>query len=627
MFGRKKEITQKFIEQTKEEVEIKNDNDEPKKEKIEDNLQPKDSDNFIFYGENNKFSKQLEIYATLKDPQEKIQKDKLVLILIDSTSSIEYLSMKICEKFSQFPEYQKLNGLRAINLTKLNDEKNLPNEGKVEDVLRNGDIIYLDLISNDIWIKVIINMFNVINKNSKLIVSMDVKIRNELTFKHLRYKLLKSGIMCFLDKYSKSENNFHYVVSELNLSTSVNGNIDENKLKTIDDMTIKQLFNFKSSIKLEIKFFPLEFILFQKLKILSVPKEVLEKNPLWNKFKQLRFRELLNIKKYQKEKIYIFNYFKKLFENKESLPKCYIYSIDEDININKSEHSSRYASENIINNSDNKDLDESENLRLSQYNNQFNKSIFNWSDIEKSSDIINISSIIKETERMALFILPPKQERQDEIIIDSNKTKRQRKNRKITSKNLNFNLSEFEIGIISEENDEEFSGDTIEKRGKNKRKTSDFNYKNNLASKSLKNLNFEIIDKENEIEDDNIYSNLKPKKLKMSLHHRKHLCEDFDKFFEKEKFLENITEIYLISIEKGVLEKCIIPNFRNLKIEEKKIKTMNKKRKRKKLVDFSILYKSVFSIGRLNIELGIFSIFVLGILIFFSYLLADTYYR
>ena len=606
-------------------MEIKNDNDEPKKEKIEDNLQPKDSDNFIFYGENNKFSKQLEIYATLKDPQEKIQKDKLVLILIDSTSSIEYLSMKICEKFSQFPEYQKLNGLRAINLTKLNDEKNLPNEGKVEDVLRNGDIIYLDLISNDIWIKVIINMFNVINKNSKLIVSMDVKIRNELTFKHLRYKLLKSGIMCFLDKYSKSENNFHYVVSELNLSTSVNGNIDENKLKTIDDMTIKQLFNFKSSIKLEIKFFPLEFILFQKLKILSVPKEVLEKNPLWNKFKQLRFRELLNIKKYQKEKKYIFNYFKKLFENKESLSKCYIYSIDEDININKSEHSSRYASENIINNSDDKDLDESENLRLSQYNNQFNKSIFNWSDIEKSSDIINTSSIIKETERMALFILPPKQERQDEIIIDSNKTKRQRKNRKITSKNLNFNLSEFEIGIISEENDEEFSGDTIEKRGKNKRKTSDFNYKNNLASKSLKNLNFEIIDKENEIEDDNIYSNLKPK-LKMSLHHRKHLCEDFDKFFEKEKFLENITEIYLISIEKGVLEKCIIPNFRNLKIEEKKIKTMNKKRKRKKLVDFSILYKSVFSIGRLNIELGIFSIFVLGILIFFSYLLADTYY-
>ena len=129
--------------------------DEPKKEKIENRLDSKDSDNFIFYGENSKFSKQLEIYATLKDSQEKIQKDKLVLTVIDSSASIEYLSMKICENFSQFPEYQNLEGLRAINLTKIKEEKNLPPEEKVENVLRNGDIIYLDLISNEIWIKVI----------------------------------------------------------------------------------------------------------------------------------------------------------------------------------------------------------------------------------------------------------------------------------------------------------------------------------------------------------------------------------------------------------------------------------------------------------------------------------------
>ena len=44
--------------------------------------------------------------------------------------------------------------------------------------------------------------------------------------------------------------------------TSIHGSIDENKLKSIDDLPIRQLFNFKSSIKLDIKFFPLEFILF-----------------------------------------------------------------------------------------------------------------------------------------------------------------------------------------------------------------------------------------------------------------------------------------------------------------------------------------------------------------------------
>ena len=138
MFGRKKEITQKFIEK-KDEQDNSSIKDESKKDKLDNSLQSKNADdNFIFYGSNNKFAKQIEIYATLKDPQEKIQKDNLVMILIDSTSSIEYLSLKICESFSQYPEYQGLEGLRAINLTKMNDEKSLPQEGKVEDLLRNG---------------------------------------------------------------------------------------------------------------------------------------------------------------------------------------------------------------------------------------------------------------------------------------------------------------------------------------------------------------------------------------------------------------------------------------------------------------------------------------------------------
>ena len=294
MFGRKKEITQKFIEKT-DEQDNSSIKDESKKDKLDNSLQSKNADdNFIFYGSNNKFAKQIEIYATLKDPQEKIQKDNLVMILIDSTSSIEYLSLKICESFSQYPEYQGLEGLRAINLTKMNDEKSLPQEGKVEDLLRNGDIIYLDLVSNEIWIKVVMNMTSVINKHFKLIISLDVKIKNETTFKQLRYKLLKCGIMCYLDKRSKSEHHFHNVVSDFKIWTSVHGNVDENKLKNIDDMTVKQLFSFKSSVKLEIKFFPLEFILFQKLKILSIPKDIIKKNVSLQKFKQLKFRELLN---------------------------------------------------------------------------------------------------------------------------------------------------------------------------------------------------------------------------------------------------------------------------------------------------------------------------------------------
>ena len=633
MFGHKKEITQKFIEKANDERENPEEKDEPKKEKIENRLDSKDSDNFIFYGENSKFSKQLEIYATLKDSQEKIQKDKLVLTVIDSSASIEYLSMKICENFSQFPEYQNLEGLRAINLTKINDEKNLPPEEKVENVLRNGDIIYLDLISNEIWIKVIFNMTSVINKNSKLIVSMDVKIKNEITFRQLRYKLMKSGIICFLDKCNKSDNLFHYVISELNISTSVHGNIDDKKLRSIDELTIKQLFNFKSSMKLEIKFFPLEFILFQKLKILSIPKALNKKSMLWEKFKQLRFRELLNNKKYQKEKKYIFDFFKNLFKTKDSLPKCYIYSLEEDLNANTTENNIEKVSENIINNSETGGLEESENIKMNQSNNIFNKSLFNWSEMGKSSlENINISSIGDDLEKIALIILPPKQEEKNEIVPNPNpkkSKKRRSKNRKSTDRNYKLNFSDLEFGIISEENDEDASDDKTLKEG-NKRKISDYNYTDKNTFKSEKKLSFEFLDKDNDMDDNNIYINLKPKnsnkKGKKHSAIKRNLCDDFEKFFEKEKFLDFLTGLYLIFIEKGVLEKSTIPEFRKLKIDEKKINSLNKRRKKKKLVDYSAIYESIFSVKRLNIELGVFSIFILIFLMIFSYLLSNTYY-
>lgn len=633
MFGHKKEITQKFIEKANDERENPEEKDEPKKEKIENRLDSKDSDNFIFYGENSKFSKQLEIYATLKDSQEKIQKDKLVLTVIDSSASIEYLSMKICENFSQFPEYQNLEGLRAINLTKINDEKNLPPEEKVENVLRNGDIIYLDLISNEIWIKVIFNMTSVINKNSKLIVSMDVKIKNEITFRQLRYKLMKSGIICFLDKCNKSDNLFHYVISELNISTSVHGNIDDKKLRSIDEMMIKQLFNFKSSMKLEIKFFPLEFILFQKLKILSIPKALNKKSILWEKFKQLRFRELLNNKKYQKEKKYIFDFFKILFKTKDSLPKCYIYSLEEDLNANTTENNIEKVSENIINNSETGGLEESENIKMNQSNNIFNKSLFNWSEMGKSSlENINISSIGDDLEKIALIILPPKQEEKNEIVPNPNpkkSKKRRSKNRKSTDRNYKLNFSDLEFGIISEENDEDASDDKTLNEG-NKRKISDYNYTDKNTFKSEKKLSFEFLDKDNDMDDNNIYINLKPKnsnkKGKKHSSIKRNLCDDFEKFFEKEKFLDFLTGLYLIFIEKGVLEKSTIPEFRKLKIDVKKINSLNKRRKKKKLVDYSAIYESIFSVKRLNIELGVFSTFILIFLMIFSYLLSNTYY-
>ena len=206
--------------------------------------------------------------------------------------------------------------------------------------------------------------------------------------------------------------------------------------------------------------------------------------------------------------------------------------------------------------------------------------------------------------------------------------------RKSTSKNTNMLFNDLEIGIISEENDDDLSDNTSsDGYNKKSRKVSDFNYNQNSYRPQNK-LNFEILNKDdNEVDDE--YNNLKIKfsDRKMSKDRKKNqssikrnLCEEFDKYFEKDKFFDDLHELYLIDIERGVLEKSTIPNFRNLKIEEKKIKMLNKRRKKKKYIDYSVVYQTIFSIKRLNLELVIISIFILGILIFFSHLLADTYY-
>ena len=375
------------------------------------------------------------------------------------------------------------------------------------------------------------------------------------------------------------------------------------------------------------KFFPLEFILFQRLKNLSIPKIPHKKN-LWKKFRSINFRELLNNKKFIKEKNYIFDYFKKLFEKKDALPKFYIYSSEEDTNT--AENSTEKISINIINNSESINIEELDNFKLNQ---SHNKSLFNWSEVDKTLENLNLSVIKAEHEKISLIILPPKNAFSEKTYTYSSKKNRSKK-RKSTSKNTNMLFNDLEIGIISEENDDDLSDNTSsDGYNKKSRKVSDFNYNQNSYRPQNK-LNFEILNKDdNEVDDE--YNNLKIKfsDRKMSKDRKKNqssikrnLCEEFDKYFEKDKFFDDLHELYLIDIERGVLEKSTIPNFRNLKIEEKKIKMLNKRRKKKKYIDYSVVYQTIFSIKRLNLELVIISIFILGILIFFSHLLADTYY-
>ena len=637
MFGKKKEITQKFIGKNEEEIE-KYKKNEPKKEKNKTIQQKNLDNNFIFYGSNNKFTKQLEIYATLKgqkntneilNPKNK----KLVLVVVDSNSPMELLSYKICESFGQFPEYQNLDGLTATNLAKMDEDKNLPSEGKVGDVLRNGDIIYLNLISNEIWIKTYINMSTITNKNLRYNISMDIKVKRHLSFRELRYKLLKCGIMCYMDKFSKSAHNFHYIISEFRLFSSSHGQMEENKLKTFDNMKIGQLFNFKNTIKIQIKFYPIEFVLFQKLKAIPRPKkEKAKKKTLWEKFKVLRFRNLLYNKKYFKEKEYIFHFVKDLFKNNDLLSKCYIYSIDDDYNSTVTEDILEENKYDKI--EDEKDISA---LFLTSINADIENSIEQQdseNDYKKTKTVIQKSKITLnrsrtsmersnksfENNKFTLIVIPPNSIHDDNEVVFNNKK---------------FSTKKFDINNKNSSRDSEEDDEDSEILIQKIRKNSVFN-KNHLMKKQYSNLDFEIIETPKTLEKDEsliIYKELKPNEimkkpgLDMWRYQNKiNLCKDFDNYFDKDKFIDFLSGLYLMNIRKGVLERSTLPSYRNFKVIEKKLLTNSKKRKKKKIINNGSLYNIIFPNKRINFEIGIFSLFIFGIFIFLSYLISTTYY-
>ena len=649
MFGKKKEITQKFIAKPEEEKDQES-SISPKKDRPRNSIQDTGDNNFIFYGSDNKFSKQLEIYATLKEYANVIQDSKnkkLVLTIVDSNSPMEYLSFKIRDSFSQFPEYQDLEGFTVKDLTKMDEEKNLPTEGKVGDFLRNGDIIYFDLVSNEVWIKVNISMTNIINRSKRLNVTMNVKMKNECTFRELRIKLLKYGIMCFLNKYSKD--NFHYIISKFILSHSVHGDIDENRLKTFENMRIKQLFKFKDRMNVEIHFYPLEFILFKRLKTIPKPKKEKSgrKKSAWERFKTLRFKELLSNPIYIREKLYIFNFFRDLFMDKSLSSNCYIYSIDND-NTQESrddtydnKYDKKDSSDNDLTNLNINNINENEyenNLNKNNESMSNNNSFLNKSKTLDSNYFKNSNTLLFEENKFSLLIDVPNED------LDQNDYEEHK--HKYSSNNVMIYKEFDDNKIINEEDDE--SDKEKEKENENgndvfvhKFRKKSFKKHRQSKKKFYGTLDFEIIDKNDLLEEDEevvVYKDLKPRKIFKKptpdpnmkfwgFQNKVNLCSDFESYFDRNKFITFISGLFKIYIKKGSLERSNIPVVRGFKIEEKKIMAVNNKKRKKRKPKISIsFYGYMFPVKRLNFEIGIFSFFILAIFMFFSYLISYTYY-
>ena len=149
----------------------------------QDNIEIKDeeeqediykSTKFIFYKQ--KFTNQMEIYIHLTN-----YKNKKLLVIIDSDSSIEGLYNQIIESIQSIPEFKNINGVRVEEIYKIsnNHKINLPPEGKASDFVNSGDYLYCNLLTDEYWIK---TYFNIQTLNFKKIIKLEYKLnkKNEI---------------------------------------------------------------------------------------------------------------------------------------------------------------------------------------------------------------------------------------------------------------------------------------------------------------------------------------------------------------------------------------------------------------------------------------------------------------
>ena len=248
------------------------------------------STKFIFYKQ--KFTNQMEIYINLTN-----YKNKKLLVIIDSDSSIEGLYNQIIESIQSIPEFKNINGVRVEEIYKIsnNHKINIPKEGKTSDFVNSGDYLYCDLLTDEYWIK---TYFNIQTLNFKKIKKMK--------YRRFKLMLMKGGIELFIEniKSTKKYNKFNYYLKLFefkikNHKKIITHNIHNNhKVK----MAIDKIINFSSEIIVILKFGIIEKLIHKNIKI---SKAYQRNNLRVNEYNDLTFEDLINEKKFLPEFIAI----------------------------------------------------------------------------------------------------------------------------------------------------------------------------------------------------------------------------------------------------------------------------------------------------------------------------------
>lgn len=551
-----------------------NDND------IADNpFSPKFSNNsnYLYFSQNdedeNEFISQLEIYIRPNN-----YPDKKILIMVKSGITFEQLYKQIEENIKLTQEFKTISKLTIKNYSKLiaEDKVKLPLKGPIDKILESGDIIYCDILSEEIWMK---SYFKLEMKSFRKVFQIEYKIQKRYNFKQIQLILLKGGINLFYDELKKNEidNTLNYYL----------GNILFNKKR-------KKMISHENGKEYKYEVFVnMHFEIFEELIHEQIRTNQVEKNDSiyfrFNEYSNFLFEELINSKKFEAELNAIKDIAREFLTSQyNDLKSCFIFYNPKNQELEDLILPSNDNSSSVIDLYDLTDYDEPSNFisedmefsNMNDYRLMNNSFSSNESLYKPNSNMIIISNLINNSESLnnSLINLNSMKENSFEESLDDNKN----------------NISMHEI--IKKEESPLYDPLIIKKKKTFKSQLmpgdcekfdpiKDSSSNNNSHSDLNENINIFFLDEESKKKKkQKKLLQTKTKKYKFFFENYKEpdCCQNLYNFFEQKTFLEQIKQNYKCIYVKNLIERLKVPETRNLENVDRNFFKFLQKRDKKK---------------------------------------------
>ena len=546
--------------------------------------------NYIYYNqsdvEDEQFINQIEIYIKPNNYPE-----KKILVLVKSEVAFEQLYKQIEENFKSTPDFKTISNLKIRNFTMVFGDARikLPLTGPINKYIKSGDLIYCDIISQEIWMTTYIKFEVLKYKNFRKTLRVEYKVQKKYTFRQIQIILLKAGLSLFYDLIKNEElldSTLNYYLKSFTIYKKKKKNLSNN---------VSKEYIYESIVSMNFEIF--EELIHEQLQLNQVDKT----DSIYfrfNEYSNSLFEEVLFSKKFEPELNTLKDISKEFLTSQyNDLKTTFIFynpknpEIIEDLIMPANDTTSTELDLNDL----------TEYNEIANYMSEDNDFTTNDNRLLNTSYTSNNNEIDSQYKADANMIIISN-------FLEFNKSSYPRQNR------INTNINQDDLNSEIEENKDNISmdanlriNDMLEPITMRKTKTLGMSDESEKDEKEKDKDSFDI-NKNIFFLDDETDKKKKKKtkskqnkllKFKLLLIKEPDCCQDLYEFFQQKLLLDQIKKRFKCVYNKSLIERLKVPESRNLEAVDRNFYKFLMKKKKKKKKESKLKYHThliVFSV-------------------------------